>query len=61
MATTQALSFHFIRVSQVKILNACIEEASYVRDESMLESAVNSPSIDSTMRMKMIQLDLLPL
>ncbi len=43
MATTQALSFRFLRVSQVKILNACIEEASCVRDESMLESAVNSP------------------
>jgi len=43
MATTQALSLRFLRVSQVKILNACIEEASCVRDASMLESAVNSP------------------
>ncbi len=43
MATTQAPSLRFLRVSQVKILNTCIEEASCVRDESMLESAVNSP------------------
>ena len=43
MATTRALSLRFLRVSQVKILNTCIEEASCVRDESMLESAINSP------------------
>ena len=44
MATTQALSFRFLRASQVKLLNTYIEGASScVRDESMLESAVNSP------------------
>ena len=44
MATTQALSFRFLRVSQVKLLNMYIEGASScVRDENMLESAVNSP------------------
>lgn len=43
MATTQALSLRFLRVSQVKIRNTCTEEASCVRDESMLESVINSP------------------
>ena len=44
MATTRALSFHFVRVSQVKLLNTRVEGASScVRDENMLESAVNSP------------------
>lgn len=43
MATTPALSFRFLRVSQVKILNACIEGINCVHDESMLESAINSP------------------
>lgn len=43
MGTTQALSLRFVRVSQVKILNACIEEARCVCDESMLESAIYSP------------------
>ena len=44
MATTQALSFRFLRVSQFKLLNTYIEgTSSCVRDENMLESAVNSP------------------
>ena len=44
MATTQALSLRFLRVSQVKLLNRCIEgSSSCVCDENMLESAVNSP------------------
>ena len=43
MATNQALTLRFLRASQVKILNSCIEGASCVRDESMLESAVHSP------------------
>jgi len=43
MATTQARSLRFLRASQVKALNTYIEGASCVRDESMLESAVNSP------------------
>ena len=44
MATTQALSFRFVRVSQVKLLNTYIEgSSSCVHDNNMLESAVNSP------------------
>ena len=43
MATTQALSFRFVRVSQVKLLNTYIKGASScIRDENILESAVNS-------------------
>ena len=41
MATTQALSFRFIRVSQVKLLNTYVEGASSCVRK--LESAVNSP------------------
>ena len=44
MATAQALNFRFLRASQVQLLNAMIEGASsYVRDETMLASAVDSP------------------
>lgn len=43
MATTQALRFRFLRASQVKYLNASVEKSSYIRDEGMLESAINSP------------------
>src|SRR2546421_10968261 len=44
MATTKALSFRFLRVTQVKLLNAYIEcSSSCVHNESMLESALNSP------------------
>ena len=45
MATIGNLGFRFLRVSQVKALNRYVEgmNSSCVRDEGMLESAVNSP------------------
>ena len=43
MSTIQALSLRFLRAGQVKVLNGYVEGVCCVRDESMLESAVNSP------------------
>lgn len=44
MAANPAFGIRFLRVSQVKLLNTIIEGArSCVRDENLLESAVNSP------------------
>ena len=44
MVIVKALSFVFLRASQIKIINRRIEGASsFVRDQNMLDSAVDSP------------------
>ncbi|KAL8905412.1 MAG: hypothetical protein Q9207_002652 [Kuettlingeria erythrocarpa] len=44
MSLKQALTFRFVRASQVKWLNYRIEKAAhFVKDENMLESAISAP------------------